>query len=71
VTDTLIYSNQDFPEVNITTIGRWIENEKVTVLWVNTKGETKKYERRVYFDTHDLFIKVNNMRYYYSEFDRI
>ena len=63
--EMLFYSN---PDVNISTIGRWIENEKVIIYYVNQKGETKKYNRKVYFDQHDLYITVKGNRYYYSEF---
>jgi hypothetical protein len=69
-TGQLIYNNPDFPEVKIKTIGRWIENEKVHVMYINKTGEQKEVERRIYFDTHDLYITINNTRYYYNEFNR-
>ncbi len=63
--EMLFYNNSD---IDISTIGKWIENEKIIVFYVDSKRKIKKYERKVYFDQHDLYITLNNNRYYYSEF---
>ena len=67
-TGILIYNNPDFPDIKIKTVGKWIENKKVHVMYIDKIGKQMEAERKVYFDKHDLYIKVNSTRYYYSEF---
>lgn len=67
---TLIYNNPCFPEVKIKTVGRWAENEKVYVMYIDKTGKQKEEERKVRFDDHDLYISLNKIRYYYSDFKR-
>ena len=59
----------DFADIDIKTFGDWIETQKIKVVYINAKGEQKEVIRRIYFDTHDLYITIENMRYYLSDFE--
>jgi len=65
----IMHFKPDFADIDIKTFGDWIETQKIKVVYINAKGEQKEVIRRIYFDTHDLYITIENMRYYLSDFE--
>lgn len=57
-------------EKYIKTVGAWIENNRISVEY-DKNGRLKKTHRAVRFDKQagDLYITLNNMRYFYYEFE--
>ena len=64
----LKYNNPIYPEKSLLAIGKWMEGGKIKIVYIDPVTGRKEVKRRIYFDGHDLYVTIQNTRYYFSEF---